>query len=151
MIFLLGFIVVLCLSAITDIHACLLVQQTGPFRREALMKAKDLYIFMLSWEGNQIGDYPVNITWHHIDGESNRVRIYELARQLYYGNWTRNYFVNDPAPHSCDAIFFPRTSSLLPSLLSGLKDYNIRLPVYPYATNGVTAFMDLSVTPPAPL
>merc|ERR550534_1401405 len=100
---------------------------------------------------NTIGDYEVNITWHHVDGESNRTRIYELAKQLYFGNWTINYFKNDPHPHACDVIFFAWTSSLLPSLLYGLKDFGLRLPVYSYGTNGLTAFMNTSVTPWVPL
>merc|ERR1719397_1184726 len=100
---------------------------------------------------NTIGEYEVNITWHHIDGESNRTRIYELGEQLYFGNWTINYFKNDPHPHACDVIFFAWSSSLLPSLLNGLKDSGLRLPVYSYGTNGLTAYMNTSVTPYEPL
>lgn len=151
MIFLLCFLTVVCVSGITDIHACLLVQQTGSFNRENLMKANTLYKELLADRNNMIGIYPVNITWHYVDGESNKSRIYELGRQLYYGNWTSHFFDNGTLPHPCDVIFFARTSTLLPSLLGGLKDYNLRLPVYPYGTNGITAFMNSSVPPHVPL
>lgn len=151
MIFLFGVLTVICVSGITDIHACLLVQQTGSFQRGALIKANTLYKELLAGRNNMIGNYTVNITWHYVDGESNKTRIYELGRQLYYGNWTSHYFDNETLPHPCDVIFFARTSTLLPSLLGGLKDNNLRLPVYPYATNGITAFMDNSVTPSVPL
>jgi len=151
MIVLLGFLLVMSVNAATDIHACILSQQTGSFHRSNLMNGKTLYNKLLAAQNNIIGDYPVNITWHHIDGESKRTRIYELARQLYYGNWSIQGLTNEAAPHPCDVIFFARTSSLLPSLLSGLKDYNLRVPVYPYAINGIKAFMNLSLTPHVPL
>jgi len=137
-------------NAATDIHACVLAQLTGSFHRLRLMNAKTWYKELLAKNNNLIGNYPVNITWYHIDGQSNRTRIYELARQLYHGNWS-SHNKNEAGPHPCDVIFFARTSSLLPSLLSGLKDYNLRLPVYPYATNGITAFVNTSVTPHVPL
>jgi len=138
-------------SVIIDVHVCMLLQQTGSFYRGVLMNSKRFYVDWLATTNNTIGEYEVNITWHHIDGESNRTRIYELAKQLYFGNWTINYFKNDPLPHACDVIFFGRTSSLLPSLLYGLKDFGLRLPVYAYATNGLTAFLNVSVTPHVPL
>jgi len=138
-------------SVIIDVHACMLVQKTGSFNKEALMNSKRFYVDWLETMNNTIGDYEVNITWHHVDGESNRTRIYELGEQLYFGNWTINYFKNDPHPHACDVIFFAWSSSLLPSLLNGLKDSGLRLPVYSYGTNGLTAYMNTSVTPYEPL
>jgi len=73
-------------SVIIDVHVCMLLQQTGSFYRGVLMNSKRFYVDWLATTNNTIGEYEVNITWHHIDGESNRTRIYELAKQLYFGN-----------------------------------------------------------------
>jgi len=134
-------------SAVQTVHLGVLDQQTGPFTKQFMAYARDMYIDWLSTsQNNKIGGVDVDIILHRVDGKSDKDSLGSLAVDFMNGNWTRTFFTpengytDEPEQHSLDVMFVSWSSALIPFMLQGLKDAGIQKPVYAAGSSGTGAW-----------